>query len=134
MALEHLEYRAQFKPLMSVVNTNGKTVHEFFRFSVPLKNTEAFVQAASKLNVMLATEIKGAAVAVFQPAAGGGTNEVNVLHVRIVYPDDKSLGMSLDNAFKGGKAGAAFNEMWSLSTGIASSSVEDCEQFSYAKK
>ena len=137
-ALAHLQYRAQFKPLilalMPVGNTDSKTVHQFFRFSVPLKNTEAFVQAASKVNVTLATEIKGASVAVFQPAAGGGTNEVNVLHVRIVYPDDKSLGMSLDNAFKGGKAGAAFNEMWSLSTGIASSSVEDCEQFSYAKK
>ncbi len=138
MALQHLQYRAQFKPLilplMAVGNTDSKMVHQFFRFSVPFKNTEAFVQAASKANAMVATEIKGSAVAVFQPAAGGGTNEVNILHVRIVYPDNKSLGMGIDNYFKGGKAGATFNEMWSLSTGIASNSVEDCDQFSYAKK
>ncbi len=138
LALQHLQYRAQFKPLflplMPIGNTDSKTVHQFFRFSVPFKNTEAFVQAAAKANAMVATEIKGAAVAVFQPAAGGGTNEVNVLHVRIIYPDNKSLGIGMDNYFKGGKAGATFNEMWSLSTGIASNSVEDCDQFSYAKK
>lgn len=133
LALREPQYSASYKPLMPVGDTNGKTVHQFFRFSVPFKNTEAFIQAASRANSAVSTETKGAFLGVFMPAAGGGTNEANVLHVRIVYPDNKSLGMSIDNYFKGTKGAAGFNEMWALSTGIVSNSIEDCEQFPTAK-
>ena len=132
LALWKLQYRAAFKPLISGPSADGKTVHQFFRFSVPMKNTEAFVQAASKFNSQLSTEIKGASLLVAMPI-GGGTDEAGVLHVRVVNPDNKSLGMTIDNFFKGTKGATAFNEMWALSTGM-SNTIEDCEQFPIAKK
>lgn len=132
LALWKLQYRAHFKPLIPFTSPDGKTVEHFFRFSVTTKNTDAFVQAASKLSSQLATEIKGASLLVAMPV-GGGTNEANVLHVRLIFPDNKSLGMSIDNFFKGSNGATSFKEMWSLSTGM-SSTIEDCEQFPIAKK
>ena len=128
LALWKLQYRAEFKPLMAFKLVGGKTVEHSFRFSVPTKNTDAFVQAASKLSSQLATEIKGASLLVAMPI-GGGTNEANVLHVRLIFPDNKSLGMSIDHFFKGSNGATSFKEMWSLSTGM-SSTIEDCEQIS----
>ena len=132
LALWKLQYRAEFKPLMAFKIPSGKTVEHSFRFSVSTKNTDAFVQAASKLNSQLATEIKGASLIVAMPI-GGGTNEANVLHVRLIFPDNKSLGMSIDNFFKGSNGATSFKEMWSLSTGM-SSTIEDCEQIPIAQK
>ncbi len=132
LALWKMRYRANFKPLIPFAIVEGKTVEHFFRFSVPTNNTDAFVQAASKLSAQLATDNKGASLMVAAPV-GGGEDESNVVHVRMIYPDNKSAGMALDNFFKGGKAGAAFKEMRALSTGMIGN-IEDCEKFSYAKK
>ena len=126
LALWKFQYRADFKPLMAFKPVSGKTVEHSFRFSVPTKNTDAFVQAASKLSSQVATEIKGASLLVATPI-GGGENEANVLHVRMIFPDNKSLGMSIDNFFKGSNGATSFKEMWSLSTGM-SNTIEDCEQ------
>ena len=132
LALWKLQYRAHFKPLIPFTSPDGKTVEHFFRFSVPTNNTDAFAQAAAKLSAQLAADNKGASLLVAMPV-GGGEDEANVMHVRMIYPDNKSLGMALDNFFKGGKAGVPFREMRALATGMIGN-IEDCEQFPIAQK
>ena len=132
LALWKLQYRAEFKPLMAFKIPSGKTVEHSFRFSVPTNNTDAFAQAAAKLSAQLAADNKGASLLVAMPV-GGGEDEANVMHVRMIYPDNKSLGMALDNFFKGGKAGVPFREMRALATGMIGN-IEDCEQFPIAQK
>ena len=114
IALREVKWRANYKPLVNPASSNifGKTVHNFFVFSVPSKNIESFVRAALKSNSQILPNDPGNVPAfVSQNAAGGGTNAVNQLNVHFVNSDNKNLGIGIDNYFKGGKDAAFFDAL-----------------------